>query len=411
MPGRIRLAAAAAIALAAAAAGGQEARTVTKPGTFGPPKDAKWVVIGELTDEFEGDKLDAAKWWDHNPTWKGRQPAFFAKHNVAVRDGKLHLTMRREDLPSLPKGYHTFTSAAVKSKAKVRYGFFEIKARPMDSHGSSAFWFYDGTPEIWTEIDVFEMGAGAPKHQHVDHINVHVFHTLVNPDRHWHRPKQYKAPFRLADGYHVYALDWGPESLRFLVDGECVRTVKNTHWHQPLYLNFDSETMPRWFGLPKADDLPSTFSIEYVRAWRRADEPGRDRPTACEVRFPGRKAAKAGAKATHRLKTKAGGAVLVVATHGEADTPRLVHLVYEDRAFFAAQTLKEVRKAVTLRDKAGKALRLRFRWSKVAGWKKHNGYRAEWVDLGPAERPPGGEPLAYDFTAEDGQAVRVTLRY
>ena len=35
------------------------------------------------------------------------------------------------------------------------------------------------------------------------------------------------------------------------------------------YLTFDSETMPEWFGMPKDEDLPSTFSVEYVRAWKR----------------------------------------------------------------------------------------------------------------------------------------------
>ncbi|HCO93973.1 MAG TPA: hypothetical protein DIU00_08490, partial [Phycisphaerales bacterium] len=33
-------------------------------------------------------------------------------------------------------------------------------------------------------------------------------------------------------------------------------------------LNFDSETMPKWFGLPKDSDLPSTYSIEYLRTWK-----------------------------------------------------------------------------------------------------------------------------------------------
>jgi hypothetical protein len=56
-------------------------------------------------------------------------------------------------------------------------------------------------------------------------------------------------------------------SCRHYFDGVLVRTVANTMWHQPLFLIFDSETMPDWFGMPADADLPSTFSIEYVRAW------------------------------------------------------------------------------------------------------------------------------------------------
>jgi hypothetical protein len=39
-----------------------------------------------------------------------------------------------------------------------------------------------------------------------------------------------------------------------------------------LFLIFDSETMPDWFGLPKDGDLPSTFCVKYVRAWRGPEE-------------------------------------------------------------------------------------------------------------------------------------------
>ena len=62
--------------------------------------------------------------------------------------------------------------------------------------------------------------------------------------------------------------EWTPEEIKYFVDGVVVRTVENTHWHQPLSLIFDSETMPDWFGIPEDEDLPSTFSIEYVRAWK-----------------------------------------------------------------------------------------------------------------------------------------------
>ena len=92
---------------AASAAGRRQA--------FGPPKPGQWTPFEPMTDEFEAGKLDETKWWPCNPGWKGRQPALFLPKNVAVSSGKLHLTMRKEDPPNPPKGYHTFTSAAVKS--------------------------------------------------------------------------------------------------------------------------------------------------------------------------------------------------------------------------------------------------------------------------------------------------------
>jgi len=84
--------------------------------------------------------------------------------------------------------------------------------------------------------------------------------------------KLVKDPWRFADDYHVYGLEWSKEEIRYLVDGVLIRSVENTHWHQPLFLIFDSETMPKWFGMPDDKDLPSTFSAEYIRAWTKAGQ-------------------------------------------------------------------------------------------------------------------------------------------
>ncbi len=231
-----------------------------------------WAKYELMSDEFEGTRLDPNKWYPVNPKWLGRQPAFFYSGNVNVSKGKLHLAMKKQEVPEMPKGkgYHTYTSAAVQSKTKVKYGYFEVKCRPMKSNGSSSFWFYDSTPELWTEIDVFEIGGGAPGFERKYNMNVHVFRTPTE-NKHWSKHGVWAAPSNLADGDHVYALEWDTERVKWYFDGVLVRWIENTHWHQALTLNFDSETMPKWFGLPEDKDLPSTYSIEYIRAWKKQD--------------------------------------------------------------------------------------------------------------------------------------------
>ena len=223
-----------------------------------------------MSDEFEGKELDRSKWTVRMSWWRGRQPALFSDKNVTVSEGKLHLTMRKEPVPSEFErlGYHDYTSAALHTRARSSYGYYEVKAKPMNSGGSSSFWFQqDATPGWATEIDVFEIGGKAKGFEHKVNMTVHVFRTPTER-KHWQEGDAWVAPWRLADDYHVYGLDWGKEEITYYVDGVAVRRVENTHWHQPLYLIFDSETMPKWFGMPEDADLPSTFSVEYVRAWK-----------------------------------------------------------------------------------------------------------------------------------------------
>jgi beta-glucanase (GH16 family) len=233
-----------------------------------------WIKFEPMSDEFEGDGLDLAKWNRGLCWWKGRQPALFLDENVTVSGGKLGLTMRKEKLPEPFEklGYKDYTSAALHSKTRSSYGYYEVKAKPMNSGGSSSFWFQvEDVPGWLTEIDVFEIGGKAKGFEHKYNMNVHVFRTPRKKE-HWSVGGVWVAPWRLADDYHVYGLEWTPEEIKYFVDGVIVRMVENTHWHQPLFLIFDSETMPKWFGMPNDDDLPSTYSIEYVRAWKKEDE-------------------------------------------------------------------------------------------------------------------------------------------
>jgi beta-glucanase (GH16 family) len=195
-----------------------------------------------------------------------------------VQNGQLHLTMRREEVPGEMKarGYQDYTSAALHTKAWSSYGYYEVKARPMNSGGSSSFWFAKEDPKVspgWaTEVDVFELCGKSTVHDRRYYMTLHVWAT-PEEKRHWQVGSYWESLWRFAEDFHVFGFDWAPEELRWYIDGVLVHTVQNTHWHHPLFLIFDSETMPEWFGMPDDADLPSKFNIEYVRAWKRSGAP------------------------------------------------------------------------------------------------------------------------------------------
>lgn len=232
-----------------------------------------WVPVPEASDEFDGPCLDALKWTPAMWYWKGRPPAYFNPANVTVQDGCLCLTMRKQQLPAMDedKQYHDYTSCIVISTRRFGYGYYEVRAKPMDSAGSSSFWFQStGVPGYNTEIDVFELGGKAPGFEHKVNMNLHI--DKKDTVAKYSTGGVWEAPFRLADDFHVYGLEWSPRELVYYVDGVAVRRIENRDCHKPLLIIFDSETMPDWFGMPRDEDLPSTFRVDYIRAWRNGAE-------------------------------------------------------------------------------------------------------------------------------------------
>lgn len=228
-----------------------------------------WIVDPMFTDEFDGTSLDLSKWYPTNPEWPGRPPAVFSANNVRVADGKLHLDLRKEDLPPdlERRGYHGWTTGAVQSRAYVRYGYFEVRSKPMRSAAASAFWFTAKGPDAWTEIDVYEVWPGAPHRERMVSTNLHVFQLPDGKPDHaslglW------TAPFNLADDYHVYGLEWNPQYLLFFVDGVLIRRKTNTDLHQALTLNLDAEIQANLTGMPDVRAGTTTYSIDYVRGFK-----------------------------------------------------------------------------------------------------------------------------------------------
>lgn len=236
----------------------------------------QWTLDERFSDDFNGTTLDASRWHVNDATGTdslGRRPALFTPDNAYLSDGYLNIVFRKENVPQkyVRLGYKGYSSAMVRTLDRSFYGYYEARAKPMESAGSSAFWLaWTGLADNATEIDIFEIGGktrgGA--FDRLYNMNAHVWATPQST-RHLSNGSSWIAPWRLASTFHVYGFDWQPDTLRWYVDGVLVREAKNTHWFFPMQILFDSEAMWHWFGVVDDADLPSTFSVDYLKVWRR----------------------------------------------------------------------------------------------------------------------------------------------
>ncbi|MCD6375746.1 MAG: family 16 glycosylhydrolase [Caldisericaceae bacterium] len=263
-----------------------------------PSNKGGWVLNEELSDEFEGNKLDTTKWFIQGLNgeyyiWKGRAPAQYVPHNVIVEDGKLKIRTQWEPDYSFANEVYAdggisavygkaddrempVTTAGVVTKKRFLYGYMEVKSKAADAAITSAFWGI-GYQE---ELDVFEQ-MGKPKlkgklRENTTMTTVHDWSPpAVRPTRVFQHVET--LPFRVADDFHVYGAEWGVDYLKIYIDGKLIYSVTQdevgTDWvlNNPMEIWLDSEIF-KWLGYPDASELPADFEIEYVRVWQKPDD-------------------------------------------------------------------------------------------------------------------------------------------
>ena len=242
-----------------------------------PPLEGSWEVVPEFTDEFNSGGLDPSKWNNTDPQWPGRHPSYFEPNNVSLSGGELllksQMISRQDHLArKMKKGGYTHAGAAIKSKTKVKYGYFEARVKPSNSNYWNSFWFYEYTPENWSEIAPFEIVGS-------ENYLLRTAHLFRSPsykgtiDNHIKAQEQifYPESFNVND-YHVYGLDWNKERVTWYIDGEEVFSAANEHWHRALNMIFDAEVNPKWPAIPDSNSSPATFKIDYIRTWKRKSD-------------------------------------------------------------------------------------------------------------------------------------------
>jgi len=193
----------------------------------------------------------------------------------AFLDGAGHLIIQAIATPN--GGY---TSARLKTQGlySVTYGKIEMRARiPFGQGIWPAFWMLGddidsaGWPRCG-EIDIMENIGREPSTVHG---------TVHGPG--YSGGNGIGAPFllpngqRFADGFHTFAVVWGPESVDFLVDNIAYKTVttadlpQGAQWvfNHPFFLILNVAVGGNWPGDPDATtQFPQQMAVEYVRVFR-----------------------------------------------------------------------------------------------------------------------------------------------
>eukprot|EP01047_Picozoa_sp_COSAG01_P028442 COSAG01_NODE_1909_length_8928_cov_64.180315_13_plen_515_part_00 len=218
---------------------------------------------------------------------KASDTCFFADENVAVVDGKLVLTNKREK----SHGFE-YTSGVVNSISygpghgfQQTYGYFEARIQP--SNGSEncgmcpAFWMpnvRNNGDDGNCEIDVMEI-PGNPKFGggHKVWGTVHATHdSYANGSAHGNISM---SPGFWSGGYHDFAVLWLPGFLAWYVDG--VQYFNTTQFvpDTAAYLVLDNEVGlghlegpdGGWAGNPKDTLFPQQMKIDHVTVWQRVE--------------------------------------------------------------------------------------------------------------------------------------------
>ena len=244
-----------------------------------------WVLVWE--DDFTGSILDTTKWnvlmREHS---KHNELQYYVPDEVYIEDGMLRLRSRVRKY-----GPMEYTSGRLDTKDKFApvYGRFEIRARLPGGKGLwPAYWLYPQNRNWPMEYMMLEAVANGkessipeerPWYSEIDimeflgHERDIVYGTLHYYTFDGQKKTSSGKVSGIADysaGFHVYALEWEPDSMRWYIDGKLFHSTVLGIPHTPHYLIINTAIGGAWPGNPDSTTVfPQYHDIDYVRVFRR----------------------------------------------------------------------------------------------------------------------------------------------
>ncbi len=252
-----------------------------------PPQDKNWEVVFE--DSFN--TFNTGRWYKEHNIVKGEynpnegiyneDPHIYYKDNVDTANGTLALEAKRlTDFLPCPKGsvncqyggWHKYTSGAIVSNNKYKYGYFEIYAQlPSGTSFFPAFWLWNAnkTPPncFYNEIDIMEANGCEPNWVS---SNFQATFDCSEIDRDAiHHTCNY------ADGsYHWYGVEWDSDKITWYVDRKSVRQMPNNLWgigiQNPMSIIINLSLFPPTWGKCPLNDslLPNYMYIDQANVYK-----------------------------------------------------------------------------------------------------------------------------------------------
>lgn len=253
-----------------------------------PPTSNGWTLV--WSDEFngpDGSSVDRTKWVVETggDAWGNQELEYYTdrSENASVHNGNLVLRAMPEKYTGPDGVKRNYTSARLKTFGKFSQTYGRFEARIKIPHGQGmwpAFWMLgDDIDKVgWPacgEIDIMENIGKEPA---IIHGSIHGPGYVG--DKGIEAPYTLSAKQRFADDFHIFAIEWDPESISFYVDKDLY--VRRTHadlqagwkwvFDKPFFLILNLAVGGDWPGNPDSTTVfPQTMLVDYVRVYQRSE--------------------------------------------------------------------------------------------------------------------------------------------
>jgi beta-glucanase (GH16 family) len=238
--------------------------------------DTTWKLA--WSDEFEGSAgaaADASKWtYDTGPNWyNGELQDYTSGTTNASLDGNGNLVIEAREEAREGKQY---TSARLKTEGKKTFTYGRFEGRMKLPYGQGmwpAFWMLGGNSWPNTgEIDIMENLGREPS---IVHGTFHGpgYSGAAGPTASYTLPGGAK----LSDDFHVFAIEWETNVVRWYVDGILYSTktpsdIKGNTWvfDHGFFFILNLAVGGEWPGNPDSTSVfPQKMVIDYVRVCQK----------------------------------------------------------------------------------------------------------------------------------------------